>query len=72
MSKSSNSSNEGDAVRVFIDSQQLAELLGVPKSTIDFWRASGTGPTFIRLGKHVRYRESDVLAWAEENRHETW
>ncbi len=72
MSKSSNSSNEGDAVRVFLDSQQLAELLGVPKSTIDFWRASGTGPTFIRLGKHVRYRESDVLAWAEENRHETW
>ena len=71
-SKSSNSSNEGDAVRVFLDSQQLAELLGVPKSTIDFWRASGTGPTFIRLGKHVRYRESDVLAWAEENRHETW
>ncbi len=70
-SKSSNSSNEGDAVRVFLNSQQLAELLGVPKSTIDFWRASGTGPTFSRLGKHVRYRESDVLAWADENRHET-
>ena len=71
MSKSSNSSNEGDAVRVFLDSQQLAELLSVPKSTIDFWRASGTGPTFSRLGKHVRYRESDVLAWADENRNVT-
>ena len=67
----SKSSNEGDAVRVFLNSQQLAELLGVPKSTIDFWRASGTGPTFSRLGKHVRYRESDVLAWADENRNVT-
>jgi excisionase family DNA binding protein len=67
----SKSSNEGDAVRVFLNSQQLSELLGVPKSTIDFWRASGTGPTFSRLGKHVRYRESDVLAWADENRNVT-
>ncbi len=67
----SKSSNEGDTVRVFLNSQQLAELLGVPKSTIDFWRASGTGPTFSRLGKHVRYRESDVLAWADENRNVT-
>jgi excisionase family DNA binding protein len=67
----SKSSNEGDAVRVFLNTQQVADWLGVPKSTVDHWRAAGTGPNFCRLGKHVRYRESDVLAWAEENRHET-
>ena len=65
------SSNERDTVRVFLSSQELADLLGVPKSTIDHWRAAGTGPTFSRLGKHVRYRESDVLAWADENRNAT-
>ena len=68
----SKSSNEGDDVRVFLNSQQLADLFGIPKSTVDFWRAAGTGPTFSRLGKHVRYQESDVLAWAEENCHEAW
>ena len=60
----------GEAL-VFLNSRELAELLGVPKSTIDHWRANGTGPTFSRLGKHYRYRMSDVLAWADENRHET-
>ncbi len=65
------SSDDRDTVRVFLSSRELADLFGVPKGTIDHWRAAGTGPTFSRLGKHVRYRESDVLAWADENRHET-
>jgi predicted DNA-binding transcriptional regulator AlpA len=65
------SSNHQDTVRVFLNSQQLADLFGVPKSTIDHWRAAGTGPNFSRLGKHVRYRESDCLEWADENRNAT-
>ena len=60
-----------DEALVFLSSRELADLLGVPKSTIDHWRANGIGPTFSRLGKHCRYRMSDVLAWSDENRHET-
>jgi excisionase family DNA binding protein len=51
---------------VFLNTQQVADWLGVPKSTVDHWRAAGTGPTFTRLGKHVRYRRTDVLSWADE------
>jgi predicted DNA-binding transcriptional regulator AlpA len=30
-------------------------------------RWAGDGPRFIKLGRHVRYRAEDVLAWIEEN-----
>ncbi len=55
---------------VYYDSGQLADLLGVPVSTVHFWRVNGRGPKFSRLGKHVRYASSDIAAWAEANKHE--
>ena len=46
----------------------LAECLGLPKTTIYRWRHRGEGPTGYRVGKHVRYRESEVEAWLEGQR----
>jgi excisionase family DNA binding protein len=54
----------------FWSTPQVAEILGVPQSTVVAWRSSGVGPTFVRFGKHVRYAVDDVVAWIEENRHE--
>ena len=47
---------------------QLAELLGVPARTIYTWRYRRTAPPGIRLGKHLRFRRSDVEAWIDEHR----
>ncbi|HJN39335.1 MAG TPA: helix-turn-helix domain-containing protein [Chloroflexota bacterium] len=47
---------------------QLAELLGVPARTIHAWRYRRTAPPGIRLGKHLRFRRSDVEAWIDEHR----
>jgi DNA-binding transcriptional MerR regulator len=55
---------------VYYDSGQLAELLGVPVSTVHFWRVNGKGPKFSRLGKHVRYSHGDVAAWTEANKYD--
>ena len=45
---------------------QLGQRLGdVPLSTIYKWNSEGTGPRFVKIGKHVRYRPSDVAAWLE-------
>lgn len=41
----------------------LAEHLGVSIRTIYNWRSSNTGPQGFRVGRHVRYRRSDVEAW---------
>ena len=42
---------------------QVATSLGVPKQTIDGWRTTGYGPHGFRVGKHLRWRATTVLAW---------
>lgn len=54
-----------------MSTQQLAELLGVPPTTLRQWRHKNTGPRGIRVGKHVRYRPSDVEEWLERNADES-
>jgi excisionase family DNA binding protein len=44
---------------------ELASWLKVPVGTIYAWRYRGTGPRGIRVGKHIRFRRSDVDAWLE-------
>lgn len=46
----------------------LAEYLQIPKRTIHGWRYRREGPTAIRVGKHLRYRQSDVVDWLDEQR----
>lgn len=47
---------------------EVAEYLGVSVDTLRYWRSIGEGPVCWRLGKHLRYRFADVLAWVEEHR----
>ena len=41
----------------------LASYLGVPKATLYRWNYRSSGPKRLRLGRHVRYRRSDVERW---------
>lgn len=50
----------------FLTTEQLAELLQVPVQTCRAWRHYGTGPKGVRLGRHVRYRRTDVDRWIED------
>ena len=43
----------------------VAEYLGMPAETLKQWRHRGTGPRYLKVGKHVRYRRTDVDAWCE-------
>ncbi|MFE2428436.1 helix-turn-helix transcriptional regulator [Streptomyces sp. NPDC059373] len=43
----------------------LAEREGVPKETIYQWNSRGRGPRYLRIGRHVRYRLADVIAWED-------
>lgn len=49
-----------------IGPDELAGWLGVPRSTVYAWRYEGKGPPAIRVGKHLRYRPSEVEAWLTE------
>jgi excisionase family DNA binding protein len=47
--------------------QQCADYLGIKKRTLaDNWRAWGL--TGVRVGRALRFRESDVSAWLDANR----
>jgi hypothetical protein len=43
-----------------------AELKLSPK-TLQAWRVSGCGPRFVKLGRRVFYRASDLKKFIEEN-----
>ena len=52
----------------FLNTEQLAELLGVATSTIEAWRYSDRGPPYVKLaggrrGGLVRYARAAVEAW---------
>ena len=44
---------------------EVARRLDIPKTTLYGWRYKGTGPRGHRIGKHLRYRWSEVLVWLE-------
>lgn len=46
--------------------EELAELLGVPVGTIYRWNHIGTGPQAIKVGRHVRYRQTDIDRWLDQ------
>ncbi|MBS4084027.1 MAG: helix-turn-helix domain-containing protein [Rhizobiales bacterium] len=46
---------------------QAAKLLNLSVKTLQAWRNRKRGPTFIRAGRAVRYRRSDILQWVEAN-----
>ena len=47
--------------------RDLAHYLGKSTAWCERARWAGEGPRFIKLGRHVRYKVEDVMAWIEEN-----
>ncbi|NKQ55427.1 helix-turn-helix domain-containing protein [Amycolatopsis sp. K13G38] len=43
--------------------EDVAEYLGVPINTLYDWRTRQYGPPGKRVGKYLRYRAADVIAW---------
>ena len=50
---------------VLFRTEEAAERLTVSKATLEAWRCRGGGPVFLKLGKAVRYRLSDLDAFTE-------
>ncbi|GAA1028007.1 hypothetical protein GCM10009557_11460 [Virgisporangium ochraceum] len=51
------------AVRPLASPAEVAEFLGVSVSTLVDWRYRRRGPAWATVGRHVRYRWSDVERW---------
>lgn len=49
----------------YMTTEQVAEYLTVPVNTLYQWRHRGSGPRAARLGRHLRWKQSDVDRWVE-------
>ncbi len=53
----------------FLDTDALAQILGLSPGTLRTWRWAGDGPKFHRLNGlrgAIRYRGADVESWLSE------
>ncbi len=46
-----------------VEPQEVADYLLVPVATLAQWRYLGQGPQFLKIGRFVRYRWSEVERW---------
>jgi prophage regulatory protein len=47
---------------------EVSERLGVPDSTLRYWRHLGEGPEYMKVGRRVRYERASVDAWLDSQR----
>ena len=48
-----------------LDTHEAAARTGLSSSTLRKLRLTGQGPRFMKLGRAVRYRPSDLEAWLD-------
>ena len=44
---------------------EASNYMQMPQETLQKWRHIGTGPDFLKIGRHVRYRKSAVDRWLD-------
>ncbi|MGH8935048.1 MAG: helix-turn-helix domain-containing protein [Acidimicrobiia bacterium] len=52
--------------------EELADYLHVPVATIYAWRYRRQGPPGFRVGRHLRFRQSDVESWIRDQLQTGW
>jgi predicted DNA-binding transcriptional regulator AlpA len=58
-----------DAERI-VNAEAAAHMLGISSITLARWRVVGGGPKFLKLGRSVRYRLTDLETWLTKQQHE--
>ncbi|MGH8961812.1 MAG: helix-turn-helix domain-containing protein [Jatrophihabitantaceae bacterium] len=48
--------------------REVAELLRVPEATLRYWRHCNSGPSSLKVGRHIRYQRRDIRAWLNQQR----
>jgi predicted DNA-binding transcriptional regulator AlpA len=57
-------SSDADAL---LREQDAADLLSLSVRTLQSWRVRMAGPPFVHVGRAVRYRRRDLIAWIDAN-----
>ena len=58
--------------RDLLDEKAAARILDNSPGTLAVWRSTGRyALPFIKIGRNVRYRRADLIAWLEKRTRET-
>ena len=49
-----------------LTAQQVSAEIGFPTGTLAYWRTIGKGPTYVKVGRWVRYLRSDLDDWRSD------
>ena len=49
----------------YLNTREAAAILGISERTLERCRGRGEGPPFRKLGRSVRYAQSDLDGWAD-------
>jgi predicted DNA-binding transcriptional regulator AlpA len=60
----SNRTPDGSAL---LNEKDAARFLSLSYRTLQSWRSEGRGPRYLRLGRSIRYRWDDLLAWIDDS-----
>ena len=63
-----NARRGGGDMDKLLTTEEAAEILNIKRYTLICWRSKNTrviGPAYIKVGRSVRYRVSDIEAWVE-------
>jgi excisionase family DNA binding protein len=55
--------DDGRELRPLATPTEVADYLRVPLRTLYRWRYAGDGPPAFRIGRHLRFRWTDVEEW---------
>jgi len=54
---------QSTSASAFLSAKQAARLLDLHPNTLCKWRISGAGPRYVKAGRTVKYRLSDIEIW---------
>ena len=57
--------------QILMNEKQAAKRLGVGDKCLQAWRVKGGGPVFLKVGRLVRYTQTDLDAWLSTRRRES-
>ncbi len=69
--RSTNKTDEegGMHVEKLLSTEEAAHFLNCQPQTLNRWRYERKGPTYVKVGRLVRYSESQLKEWISENVH---
>lgn len=58
-------STREDVLHLSVKPTAAAAMLGLSRGTLANWRTEGRGPRYVKSGKQILYRVSDLEAWLD-------